>query len=405
VAWAAALAAACSSTPAPSGSQAPSATPGKVEPLTPVALPKAEARGIERAIVAFPVVPHLGPRPDGPSLRSEADGRETPLEFGTRVSILEAPTNGPGGDWVRVWVQPDEDRYPGDFYAWVPVKIDGQATLEPIEPATCPSKATIDTLAPLVQQDRFLCLGATTVTFDARSGQLGRVPYYDVDPAWYGIYAGPPIEALYNPGAVAIGPGAILNPTEATFWLEIHVPPDVLPVPLGFYVRVTGQFDHQSAAGCRRTDVNAVAGRGLPVEAAADSVRWCREQFVVTGWQPLLGPEGRPVDPAAPQLHRREFRPPPGVLVGCRGVGMPPLTIRIDPSQVDPVWVEWGPGRRSLAVFSDDFRIALDPPRIVGANGVILLDGEVLDPDRGKPGLVICPGGDTISFDLAITKR
>jgi hypothetical protein len=72
---------------------------------------------------------------------------------------------------------------------------------------------------------------------------------------------------------------------------------------------------------------------------------------------------------------------------------------------VDPVWVEWGPGRRSLAVFSDDFRIALDPPRIEGANGVILLDGEVLDPDRGKPGLAICPGGDTISFDLAITKR
>ena len=387
--------------PAPSTSAAPVAPPAEVQSLSPVALPKVGAAGIARAILAFPVVPHLGDGPNGPPLSTGPDGQPTSIELGTRVSVLGAPTKGPGGDWVRVWVQPDESRYPGDFYAWLPIAIDGRPTLEPIDAATCPSEATIDTIARLVQQDRFLCLGSTTVTFDARSGQLGRVPYYDVDPAWYGINAGPPIEALYNPGAVAIGPGAILNPTEASFWLEIHVPPDVPPVPLGFYVRVTGQFGHSSADGCRR----AVLNGGLPAEAGADSVRWCREQFVVTGWQPLLGPEGRPVDPAAPQLHRREFRPPPGVLVGCGGVGMPPLTIRIDPSQVDPVWVESAPRRRSLAVFSDDFRIALDPPRIEGANGVTLVDGEIVDPDLGKPGLFICPGGDTISFDLAIATR
>jgi hypothetical protein len=47
----------------------------------------------------------------------------------------------------------------------------------------------------------------------------------------------------------------------------------------------------------------------------------------------------------------------------------------------------------------DDFGIAFDPLRVRAANGVTLVDGEVVDPDRGKPGLAVCPGGDSISFN------
>jgi hypothetical protein len=138
----------------------------------------------------------------------------------------------------------------------------------------------------------------------------------------------------------------------------------------------------------------------MPVEAAADSVQRCREQFVVTSWQALLGGEGRPIDVRDPQLHRREYRVPPGMGLSCAGAGMQPLTIRIDPSQVDPVWVESAFGR-STAVFSDDFRIVLDPPRVQSSTGVTLVNGEVLDPDRGKPGLALCPGGESVWFAVA----
>jgi hypothetical protein len=163
---------------------------------------------------------------------------------------------------------------------------------------------------------------------------------------------------------------------------------------------VTGRFDDASAAGCRRTLANGGAGIGLPDEAPADSVTWCRQQFVVSGWEVVLGSEGRPFDPRDPQLHRRELAPPAGVPLGCRGVGVPPLTIRIDPSQVEPVWVETPGGHRSVAVFGPTFRLADNPLRVEAGNSAALVNGDVVDPDRGKPGIAVCPGGDVVSFDV-----
>jgi hypothetical protein len=139
----------------------------------------------------------------------------------------------------------------------------------------------------------------------------------------------------------------------------------------------------------------------VPAEAPADSAQWCREQFVVSAWQALLGPEGRPIDPADPQLHRREYRLPPGQVLACGGVGMPPLTMRIDPTQIDPVWIDLPGGRRSMPVFGPEFRIRLDPPRVESTTGVTLVDREVVDPDRGKPGLWLCPSGEVVTFDIA----
>lgn len=373
--------------------------PSPIPSLQPVAL-HGEAVGLRRALVNVSIVPRLGDSPDGPQLLSEPDGLPQPLDAGRSVVILSEPRAGPGGPWVRVWVQTSTEAWPSDFYAWLPTTERGRETLRAIEPIRCPTEATIQTLAPLVQQDRLRCAGATTVTIDARSGQLGMVPLYDVDPAWYGINAGPPTTALFDPGPARFGPDATTSPQANRGWIEPRVPPDVPPLPLGLYLRVTGQFDDPSAAGCRRAVANAIPGQGPPVEAVADSVAWCREQFVVHSWQALLGPEGRPIDPADPQLHRREFRVPLGALLACGGVGMPPLTIRIDPTQVDPVWIALPGGGRSVAQFGPEFRLLLDPPRVQATTGVTLVDGEVVDPDHGKPGLSVCPGGEVVTFDV-----
>jgi hypothetical protein len=79
---------------------------------------------------------------------------------------------------------------------------------------------------------------------------------------------------------------------------------------------------------------------------------------------------------------------------------MPPLTIRIDPAQAEPVWVETPGGGRSVAVFGAAFHLAGDPLRIQATNGASLADREVVDPDRGKPGIAVCPGGDVVTFDI-----
>jgi hypothetical protein len=364
--------------------------------LIPVALPGGEG-AFRRAVLSGPLIPRIGDTPDGPELTTAPDGLPQPLEAGRRVVILGPPQAGPDGTWVRVWVEENLETLPSDIYVWLPLRTRGVDRLIVSDLVACPATATIETLAPLTPQDRLRCAGATVVTLDARTGRLPLAPLYDVDPAWYGRNADP-VTTLFDPGPARFGPEATTSPAQAGAWIDARVPPEVQPLPIGVYVRVTGRWDDPTAAGCAR-----LGGpfSGAPPEAKADSVQWCREQFVVSGWEPLLGPEGRPFDPADPQLHRREFRPPPGAVLACAGVGMPPLTIRIDPSQVIPVWVESGPDhRRSEAVFGPELTVALDPPRVVSTTGVTLVDREVVDPDRGKPGLALCPGGDTITFDV-----
>lgn len=379
---------ACSSSPEPT----------LISSFTPVALPEG-VLGVQRATLAMPLVPRTGAGPDGPEMLTDPDGHLLALDAGRQVVLLGDPRQGPGGPWVRVWVVPSLEVWPGDFLAWLPTTRNGSDTLQAIAPAVCPAVATIETLAPLVQQDRLRCAGSTSLTFDARTGTLPYAAVYDVDPAWYGRNADPGV-TLFDPGPARFGPDAKTTPAAAGAWIEARVPPDVPPLPVGLYLRVTGQFDDATASTCRRRIPNAVPGLGPPEEQAVDSVEWCREQFVVKGWVAVLGPEGRPIDFAAPQLHRHEFRAQPGVVIGCGGVGMPPLTVRIDPGQVDPVWIEWDGGRRSVAVFGPEFQLLLDPPRVQSTTGVTLRDREIVDPDRGKPGLAVCPGGETITFDV-----
>ncbi len=51
-----------------------------------------------------------------------------------------------------------------------------------------------------------------------------------------------------------------------------------------------------------------------------------------------------------------------------------PREVRIDPTQVDPVWIDLLGGGRGMPVFGPEFRIRLDPPRIESTTGVTLLD-------------------------------
>jgi len=378
----------------------PSPLPFSIPSLVPAAL-RGDAVGVQQAVLTVPLVPRLGDRPDGPLLVEAPDSQPLRLDVGRQVVIAGDPQPGPDGPWVRVWVEPSITVEPGDFYAWLPTTQGGRATMAMVEPRPCPTEATIQTLAGLVQPDRLRCAGSTVLTIDARSGLLGLVPIYDVTPAWYGRNSDQGTTTLFDPGPARFGPDAKTSPELAGSWLEARLPPSVAPLPLGLFLRVTGRFDDPSAAGCSRSIAPGAVELGLPAEAPADSVQWCREQFVVSGWQVLLGAEGRPIDPLDPQLHRREFRLPQGAMLACGGVGMPPLTIRIDPRQVDPVWIDLPGGGHSMAMFAAEFHVRLDPPRVVSTTGVTLVDGEVLDPDKGKPGLSLCPGGTAVMFDVA----
>jgi hypothetical protein len=384
------LLSACSSSPEP-----PHPTP--LPALSPDAL-HGPPDGVARAIVTASIHLRAGPTPTGPELRDDLAHPLT-LDPGRLVVPLGDPQPGPGGAWIRAWVAPSETVWPGDFVAWIQSTVAGQDVLRVLPAPACPGAATIGSLAPLLPQDRLRCVGSAEVTLDARTWLPGAIPTYDVDPAWYGTNGDPAgTTSLFDPGPVTFGPGALATPGAAGAWIDARVPPGVARLPVGVLLRVAGRFDDPSAAGCRRTLANGGAGIGLPDEAPADSVTWCREQFVVSRWQVVLGSEGRPFDPADPQLHRLEFVPPAGVPIACGGVGMPPLTIRIDPAQVEPAWIETPGGRRSVAVFGPTFHVVGGPLSIEAGNGASLSDGEVVDPDRGKPGIAVCPGGDVVTF-------
>jgi hypothetical protein len=383
------MAAGCSANPEPS-----------IPSLQPAALHPSEAAGAPRATLLEKVILRAE-GPDGPMLVGDG-GDVLALESGRELLVLSEPEAGADGTYVRAWILPSTTIWPGDFVAWVPAtRRDGRPTFAAADTPACPAVATIATLAPLLPADRLRCAGSQTLTFDARSWFAAEVPSYDTDPAWYGTNADlAGSTSLFDPGPALFGPDARTAPQAAGGWIDARVPPDVPRLPLGVYLRVTGQFDHPSAAGCRRSLPNGAANFGLPVEAPSDSVQWCQWQFVVTGWSALVGSEGRPIDPNDPQLHRQEFRPPPGMTVACAGVGMPPLTVRIDPSQPEPVWIETPGGRRSVAQFGPEFRMFLNPARVQSTTGVTLVDREVIDPDRGKPGITICPGGNLITFSI-----
>jgi hypothetical protein len=166
---------------------------------------------------------------------------------------------------------------------------------------------------------------------------------------------------------------------------------DVEVPPIGFVIELTMHAADPAARSCVRT-VNSDED---PPERPQDSVRWCASRLVADRWTAKLGPEGRPIDPAHPQLHRIEGS---GV---CSGVNSGPMTFRMDPMALDPVWLEGTGGYRLIPRFTDKFQPAFEPDFVIvnGAGVVIARDGLRINPNEGSmTGAYLCPTGVSVDF-------
>ena len=368
---------------------------------TPTA-PPAEGNDPAAALVTRPAtivqsVPFHGAS-GGPAIRDEFGENEELARVGQLVTIIGEQVVPGSGQWVRVFVEVDPNAWPGDFYAWLPVAAEGKPVLEPEDVTDCPADLDLAALAPLSPFDRLRCAGSRVLTMDARTVFEAGYVAYDVTPAFFGGREDTSAVIGLALPEEAFG----MYPDTTGTWLNAVVAPGVPMPPVDVDVHLTGRFDHPAAAGCRRTaeipalDPPPPAGAGLPPEAPADSVAWCRGRFVITGWTITAGPERKPPVPGQVQLHRSWSG---GV---CAGVGMDgPLRFRIDLEEPDPVWIERpGDPLRIIPRFSNRFSFVKDPePGISDDAGLVIRDGTALDPDRGLPGHPTCTEGRVIDFE------
>jgi hypothetical protein len=336
--------------------------------------------------------------PAGRPIRDESGANDVLTRVGQRVTILEDRVLGQGR-WERVYVDVDAMAWPSDFFAWLPDTVDGSPVLRVEPEVTCPADATAATLGALGAVDRLRCAEGRVLAFQARTVFPVENPGYLADPVLFGGHDRRGILiGLVGPG---LAHGMDADTTGP--WLDASVAPGVELPPVDVDIAVVGEFDHPAAAGCRRTrDPQLGDGpeAGLPPEAAADSVLWCRTRFVITSWTITAGPERRPTGPGLVQLHR-----PPvteGSTTACAGVSMDgPVTLRIDLSQPDPVWIDVpGSSIRAIPVFGREWTVVLDPrPGISDDAGAVLHDGTQFDPDGPVLGHQVCPRGAVVSID------
>ena len=370
--------------PAPGSGGASTPTVGPVEHQNDVRLAK-----------ILETVP-LRHEPDGAPITDEFGEQVVQSPVGRQVTVIETRSLI-NGAWAHVYVHVDPNEWPGDFYAWLPVAVDGRPVLRLEPPRACPTELTLATLAPLTPFERLTCAGDRPVSLDVRIGFPVEYVSYRVDPSFLGGYEGDGPAYSVSPMVDRL----VLSPNpETTATFDVAVAPGVDQPPIDTDLRLVGSFDHPAAGTCRRSieqlriQPPPPPGAGLPAEAAADSAAWCRTRFVITAWDMLRGPERRALMPGEVQLHRS--------FAGgaCGGVGMDgPLTMRIDPGAPDPVWIERPDGGRSLPLFPDSVHYrALPVPALVTGQGLVITDGATFDPDAGFPGLPACPGGSVISF-------
>ncbi|HYO43948.1 MAG TPA: hypothetical protein VES19_12185 [Candidatus Limnocylindrales bacterium] len=332
---------------------------------------------------AVPVRTALG----GPVTVDAPDPVPLMVAAGNRVMILDRAT-GPTGQWAHVYVLPSQTDWPSDIHAWIPVALDGEPTLQPVAAAECPGEITLASLAGLAPQDRLRCAGGDELVLEGHTAFNPDTLAYNTSPAFFGAADLPTIVGLSAAGANRpVGWAAQGGPD-----LPIGPGPAVEAIPVGFDVTVTGRFDFPGAATCRRSQPETMGI--VPVETAADSAAWCRTRFIVTAWAVVNGPEGKPPVAGEMQLHRHPASD------ACGGVGMPPLTLHIDPTAVDPVWLTAaGFEAPIIASFSDAFRGVTEPePAIIDGKGLVLTDGASINPDAALGGHVVCPTGRVVYF-------
>lgn len=368
------------------------------------ATPTAPPAGIEdpapvlatRPATVLQSVP-LRREPGGPAIRDEFGENDEMTRVGQQVTVLEERVVPGSGPWVRVFVEVDPSAWPGDFYAWLPIANRGKPVLEPRDVPDCPATLDLAALSPLSPSDRLRCAGDEPITMDARVVFGSGYAAYDVEPAFFGgRESWKSVVGLADPDRAF---GMYADTTGP--WLDASVAPGVPMLPADVDARVTGRFDHPTARACRRTydppafDPPPPPEAGMPPEAPADSVAWCRGRFVITAWTITAGPERRPPVAGEVQLHRTSGG-------ACAGVGMEGLlSFRIDLAEPDPVWIARpGDDLRIVPRFSNRFTFAKDPePGISDGAGLVIRDGTVFDPEVGFPGHSTCPQGQTISFE------
>jgi len=325
--------------------------------------------------------------PNGPVTVDAPDSTPMMIAAGNRVTIL-GEAAGMTGQFLHVYVLPSRTDWPSDLYAWIPVALDGKPTLDPEPASTCPAEITIASLAGLSPQDRLRCAGGGELVLDGHTAFNPDTLAYNASPAFFG--------SADLPTTVGLSPMGVNRPVgwaaQGGALLPIGPGPDVETIPIGFDVRVSGRFDFAGAGACSRSQPRGMGT--VPVEAAADSAAWCRTRFIVTSWAVLNGPEGRPPVAGEMQLHRHPASE------ACAGVGMPPLTLHIDPTADDPVWLTAaGFEAPIIASFSDAFTAVTGPePSIIDGKGLVLTDGMPINPDANLGGHGVCPTGPVVYF-------
>jgi hypothetical protein len=316
--------------------------------------------------------------PAGPSL-----GVSFSVEKGSDVIRLGAPLKVGSVAWTRTYVLPaTSGAGPDDFFAWVPMVLNGQATLADGPAPGCPEgQLDLATIARLDPFSQLRCIGAAPVRIQGTTWDQIEPVWYDATPDWLG---GP-----NQPGdhSFSIHAGSIQyerGPGEAARFLDVALPPSMAEPPRDFVVSLDAHYADAASVTCRRAASQQLF---MPTESTAESRLWCATRLVAEAWTPVLGPEGRPIDPNAPQLHRF------GGLQTCAGVGLGPLTFRMDPTALDPVWLENASGYHVIPWFTPGFHAVFAPDlRVVDASGaVVARDGTPMDPDGQLGSHPICP--------------
>lgn len=324
----------------------------------------------------------------------DADGNPLTIEAGWDLAVFEGPTIVEGEPWYRVYVLPDASRGPTDYFTWV-----RGATIAFKDPVACPDGRGISILGAADPFTRARCVGPGSFVLRGWTWDRMLGTWYRITPEWLGGHDGPidSTLSLFEDRSHHGGNGGAPFP-----FLELQLPPGLEHPPFEFQVDAAVHFGDSLSGECvRRTD----QFNSVPDDGPRDGPVWCTTRLVVEQWTPLLGPEQRAIDAATPQLHRHPER---GPNTACAGVGMPPLVFRMDPSQLDPVWLEVAEGGlgapvgfRIIPSFDPGFRAVFGPGLVIvdERGAVVAQNGTPVNPDGELAGHFICSTGRVVYFD------
>ena len=303
-----------------------------------------------------------------------------PYDHAKTVVILGDSVAAAGTEWVRVYVLPVRAVGGGDMFTWIPLAVLGERTLDQIRLVDCPaSRDNIGTIAALDPVARIRCLGTESFTVPGVAGEQLVPSGYTVTPEWFDGWNGQVSQ-----------PFSIRNDEPGLEFFDVVQPPGIAAPPRAFTIALTAHVADPRSVDCERTPID---GDPRPAEAKIDSVLWCATRVVAETWTIELGPEGRPIDPAHPQLHRSK-QPS----TACAGVNGGVMRFRLDAAAVDPVWLEGEGGYRQIPVFAPGFEPAFLPDFVIvdAAGNVIARDGDVIDTNRSLHGHQVCPTGNGV---------